>query len=162
MTKNSRARPSPFPPPTPPLLFRNFLIYHVVAPHALPHLPRRRLHTVRVFGFHQREVEHDDNSNEWNTSVLDVDAHTCRSGDANNSSGGGDAGKFIQTQRHHVPFGATRSSGTPTTPAAVAPASSYRPNATMSLFGATRSSGSTAALGDQQESSLPINETNDR
>ena len=58
--------------------------------------------------------------------------------------------------------------GMPTTPAAAAaaaaatPASSSRPNATMSLFGATRSSGSTAALGDQQESSLPINETNDR
>ena len=115
----------------------------------LPHLPCRHLHTVRVFGFHQREVKHGDNSNEWNTSVLDVDAHTCRSGDAN------------ATMSH---FGATRSSGTPTTPAAAAaPASSSRPIATMSLFRATHSSGrSTIALGDQQESSLPINETNER
>jgi hypothetical protein len=52
--------------------------------------------------FHQREVDHGDFSNEWNSSV-GIYVHTFRNGDANNSGSGG-ADPFIETQHDHVSF----------------------------------------------------------
>jgi hypothetical protein len=70
---------------------------------------------------------------------------------------------------HRRPCAHLREGGTPTTPTAAAAAAtpaptSFRPNATLSLFGATHSSGSTAVPGDQLSTttSLPMNENNDR